>query len=115
MRVRLFHKFFLPLRSFYQSGKGISDQDRNILSNQVLILEFLRSAAKLLQRGSIPSVTGPSRKKNQENDSDEEDDNTSLHSEPSDVDEPRLPSTRGTVLITIRNVVPYTRWQVSLI
>ena len=103
---------FGRLFSLIPLGKGIGDQDRNILSNQVLILKFLRSAAKALQRGSIPSVTGPSRKKNHESDSDEGD-NMSLPSEPSDMDE-RCPSTRGTVLITIRNVVPYMHWQVSL-
>ena len=58
-------------------------------------------------------MTGSSKKKNQESDSDEEGDNMSLHSEPSDMDGQYLPSTRGTVLITIRNVVPYTHWQVS--
>jgi 25S rRNA (uracil2634-N3)-methyltransferase len=76
----------------------------------VLILEFLRSAAKMLQRGSMPSVTGSSKKKNQERDIDDEGDDMSL---PSDMDEECPPSTRGTVLITIRNVVPYTQWQVS--
>ena len=99
-------------RSFCQSGKGITDQNRNILSNQTLILEFLRSAAKMLQRGLIPSVTGPSKKKEEEGDSDEESD-MNLHSEPSDMDEQGSPSTRGTVLITLRNVIPYTLWQVS--
>jgi 25S rRNA (uracil2634-N3)-methyltransferase len=108
----IFWASHISLRSICQSGKGFSDQDRNILSNQVLILEFLRSASKILQRGSIPSVTGPSRKKKQESDSDKEGDNMSLHSEPSDMDEQCLPS-RGTVLITIRNVVPYTHWQVA--
>ncbi|KAH9049493.1 hypothetical protein EDB84DRAFT_1453049 [Lactarius hengduanensis] len=72
--------------NFPHAGNGITDQDRNILSNQVLILGFLRSAAKFLVSGPVPQ-SQPSRK--------------------------RKPGhARGTILITLRNVSPYTEWDV---
>lgn len=102
-------------------GKGIADQDRNILSNQLLILGFLRSAAKMLQLGPVPIV--PPSKKKQRKEGDDDDDDIIRHdgfaaaidlddteeqleflSQPNDV------RTRGTILITLRNVVPYTEW-----
>jgi len=89
-------------------GKGIADQDRNILANQVLILGFFRSAAKILQVGRQPCLTGSSKGKNWRDDDDDEVDGD-------DEGEDRLFATRGTVLITLRNVVPYTLWQVSLL
>jgi len=70
------------------------------LSNQVLILGFLRSAAKLLAPGPVPEAFAKKRKA-KEDDDDEE-------IEEFDDDEP-TPS-RGTVMITLRNVVPYTEW-----
>jgi 25S rRNA (uracil2634-N3)-methyltransferase len=65
----------------------------------------------MLQGGTIPGLPKKKKKKvRQEGDSDEEDDKMSLHTESSDMDEQCPPSTRGTVLITLRNVVPYTQW-----
>ncbi len=80
------------------------------MSNQLLILGFLRSAAKVLRIGPVPSVTGSARKKVKEdgdndNDSDNEDDVNYT-----DVDKRQTSAMRGTVLITLRNVVPYTLW-----
>ncbi|KAH9043698.1 hypothetical protein EDB85DRAFT_1911769 [Lactarius pseudohatsudake] len=75
--------------NFPHAGKGITDQDRNILSNQVLILGFLRSAAKFLVSGPVPQ-SQPSRKRKPQ---------TAGHA-------------RGTILITLRNVSPYTEWDV---
>jgi 25S rRNA (uracil2634-N3)-methyltransferase len=89
-------------------GKGISDQDRNILSNQLLILGFLRAAKAVLKQGPIPEVHRPRRKK-KPNESDDEDEMDGV----SDMEEeqPSQPiSARGTVLITLRNVPPYTLW-----
>ena len=90
-------------------GKGIADQDRNILANQVLLLGFLRSAAAFLETGPIPSAHLQSRRKARQSDSDAEDEefeadtvNTKNASESS-------PS-RGTILVTLRNVPPYTSW-----
>ncbi|KAJ3571612.1 hypothetical protein NP233_g3638 [Leucocoprinus birnbaumii] len=92
--------------NFPHAGKGITDQDRNILSNQVLILDFLRSASKFLKSGPVPLVHKPKRKKATEVDEDEMD---------PDSDEPSNRAStpvaaRGTILITLRNVPPYTLW-----
>jgi len=58
----------------------------------------------VLQIGSIPSVTGSARKKVTE---DGDTDNDSGNED--DVENPTS-DMRGTVLITLRNVVPYTLW-----
>lgn len=87
------------------TGKGITDQDRNILSNQMLLLEFLRSAAPFLTSGPIPVIQKPCRKKIG---SDEEDSGDDEKMNVPDQDTPR--KSRGTILITLRNVVPYTLW-----
>jgi 25S rRNA (uracil2634-N3)-methyltransferase len=88
-----------------RKGKGITDQDRNILSNQVLILGFLRSAARFLVRGPEPQVQ-PSRKRKRPPNDD--------HDGYTDEDNDQVVSTdgraRGTILITLRNVPPYTEW-----
>ncbi|KAI0249544.1 hypothetical protein BJV78DRAFT_1276154 [Lactifluus subvellereus] len=93
--------------NFPHAGKGITDQDRNILSNQVLILGFLRSAAKFLVPGPVPQVQ-PSRKRKRP--SNDDDDGYT------DEDNDQVVSTdgraRGTILITLRNVPPYTEWDV---
>ncbi|KAG6841558.1 hypothetical protein C0991_009593 [Blastosporella zonata] len=104
--------------NFPHAGKGITDQDRNILSNQVLILGFLRSASKVLSLGPVPSFTTPRRRKS--NDDDEEDEVVEepmfIETEEGEHFEFIVPKevvkTRGTVLITLRNVVPYTLWDV---
>jgi Domain of unknown function (DUF2431) len=91
-------------------GKGIADQDRNILSNQVLILGFLRSAARFLVRGPVPQLQ-PSRKRKRPLNEDEDDQGYT------DEDYDHVASTdgraRGTILITLRNVPPYTAWCVT--
>jgi len=84
-------------------GKGITDQDRNILSNQVLLLGFLRSAAKFLTAGSVPSMQAK-RQKMSSNDEDEE-------ADASDHDLSDIAAvSRGSILVTLRNVPPYTLW-----
>jgi len=91
--------------NFPHAGKGISDQDRNILSNQRLILDFLRSAPHCLTLGPM-LVTHPARRRKQQDDdgdNPQEDDSSG-----SDVDA----APRGTVLITLRNVPPYTEWDI---
>ena len=86
---------------------GITDQDRNILSNQLLLLGFLRSAATLLVSGPIPVVhKARKRKRNPEDGSD--DDEADLEDNSQDINTAR--SARGTVLVTLRNVPPYTLW-----
>ncbi|KAF5368540.1 hypothetical protein D9758_002477 [Tetrapyrgos nigripes] len=98
--------------NFPHAGKGITDQDRNILSNQMLILGFLRSAAKFLKSGTVPVVNRSGKKKRKPDD--DEDDEAEEDRE-MDVDEPAPhtnSSERGTILITLRNVSPYTLWDV---
>ncbi|KAF7307243.1 DUF2431 domain-containing protein [Mycena indigotica] len=93
--------------NFPHAGKGIADQDRNILSNQLLILSFLRSASGFLVQGPIPAVN-TSRKRKTASEEDEDDEVQS-----SAMEAPPVTSTeRGRVLITLRNVVPYTQWDV---
>ncbi|KAF9013611.1 hypothetical protein BDZ89DRAFT_1077010 [Hymenopellis radicata] len=92
--------------NFPHAGKGITDMDRNILSNQVLILDFLRTAEGLLKKGPIPSVGGHKKKKKKaedDDDADEEEDNEDLRS---------MSGARGSILITLRNVTPYTLWDI---
>lgn len=114
------------LYDVYFIGKGIADQDRNILANQLMILGFLKSAANMLQLGPAP-ITPVSKKKMKAkmDDDDDDDADVTLHdgfpaatdlndteeelqflSQPNDI------RTRGTLLITLRNVVPYTQWDV---
>ncbi|KAL0066622.1 hypothetical protein AAF712_006426 [Marasmius tenuissimus] len=95
--------------NFPHAGKGITDQDRNILSNQLLILSFLRSAAKVLKDGPIPDVTPSTGKKRKRKDDEDEDEE---ESEEEDIRELSSAGSRGTVLITLRNVAPYTLWDV---
>jgi len=98
--------------NFPHAGKGITDQDRNILSNQLLILGFLRSAAAFLVNGSVPEIFSPKKRKRPDDDDEGEeeemDDNTNLD----DTNIVRPVACRGTILVTLRNVVPYTQWDV---
>ena len=89
----------------HPTGKGISDQDRNILSNQLLILEFLRSVSGLLARGSQPTLAGQKKKGKAR---EEEDDSEVGNSDQDDGSRGQTSSPRGTVIITLRNVPPYT-------
>ncbi|KAF8131651.1 hypothetical protein EV363DRAFT_173502 [Boletus edulis] len=100
--------------NFPHAGKGITDQDRNILSNQRLILDFLRAAPHCLTLGPIPVVQPARRGKQHADDDDEEPQGDDVSG--SDVDVTPTSTTtgsaRGTVLITLRNVPPYTEWDV---
>ncbi|KAF8633593.1 hypothetical protein AX15_001386 [Amanita polypyramis BW_CC] len=111
--------------NFPHAGKGIPDQDRNILSNQLLILAFLRSAANVLATGPVPMVHKSKKKKNDDDDDDEEEggggeENDDMQQDKKDEDDvfpfslPQFTSemTRGTILITLRNATPYTLWDV---
>jgi len=86
-------------------GKGITDQDRNILSNQVLILGFLRSAAKFLVRGPMPQLEASRKRKRHS-----EDDDDPLADDDQNEVVGAGGRARGTILITLRNVPPYTEW-----
>jgi len=84
-------------------GKGIADQDRNILSNQLMILGFLRSVSGFLVRGP-PPVLGNLNKKGKAREEDDTDEDSEQEGKPSG----QAGSSRGTVIITLRNVPPYT-------
>ena len=86
------------------TGKGIADQDRNILSNQLLILGFLRSASGFLTRGPPPAL-GSRKKKGKAK---EEEDNTDVEPDQEGGVSTQMGSSRGTVIVTLRNVPPYT-------
>jgi 25S rRNA (uracil2634-N3)-methyltransferase len=86
-------------------GRGITDQDRNILSHQVLALDFLRSAAKVLRDGPIPLIHKPTKKLVETAD-ESGDEGTNGPDGVNAV----LSKARGTILITLRNVPPYTLW-----
>ncbi|KAJ7269349.1 hypothetical protein B0H12DRAFT_33722 [Mycena haematopus] len=91
------------------TGKGITDQDRNILSNQLLILGFLRSAAGFLENGPVPEIfSSKKRKRPDDDDAEEDEDRKNLE----DDNIVRPVASRGTILVTLRNVVPYTQWDV---
>lgn len=100
----------LPACRHRHIGKGLTDQDRNILSNQILILGFLRSAANFLTDGPIPAVM-PSRKRKR-NEDEEDDPKSDAEREHADVTIACDVQTRGTILITLRNVTPYILWDV---
>jgi 25S rRNA (uracil2634-N3)-methyltransferase len=89
-------------------GKGITDQDRNILANQKLLVGFLRSVAGFLSPGPLPKVN-ISRKRKHTEDSDP-DDFAEGDAGSADGDNKPQQHARGTVLITLRNVSPYTLW-----
>ncbi|KAH9996524.1 hypothetical protein BJV77DRAFT_1059350 [Russula vinacea] len=93
--------------NFPHAGKGITDKDRNILSNQVLILGFLRSAARFLVRGPEPQLQSSRKRKRPS--SDDEDECTYVDKNQAVGEDGRA---RGTILITLRNVPPYTDWNV---
>lgn len=100
----------------YGVGKGITDQDRNILSNQILILGFLRSASRFLAEGPVPSYTNQRKKKPTSDDDDDEDEveqNETAIEGGESLPPPSAPCSRGTILITLRNVPPYTLWYVQ--
>ncbi|CAL1694353.1 unnamed protein product [Somion occarium] len=91
--------------NFPHAGKGITDQDRNILSNQLLLLGFLRSAASFLTTGPVPVVVKKKKPKSGESE-DEGQDSASEAGTSNSV------APRGSILITLRNVTPYTLWSV---
>ena len=72
----------------------------------------------MVHPGPVPSFIGPSKRKKKTLDDDDQDDVQEL-SNMDDDGQLLLPldatRTRGTVLITLRNVVPYTQWRVLVI
>lgn len=117
-----------PTEPWYQcilKGAGIKDQDRNIVVNQKLLVDFFQSIAPLLAKGKDPSnLPGSSktkRKKRKLDDDGVSEDEEAELSGVSDLEDEvenemsaRIPpSTRGTVLVTLRDAPPYTLWYES--
>ncbi|GAA5824396.1 hypothetical protein JCM11251_000405 [Rhodosporidiobolus azoricus] len=113
--------------NFPHVGQGITDQSRNIRTNQTLLLDFYRSASLLLRRGTprapgtSSSAAAPPRGREDSrspsptpppaNDDDEDrvaGDTASL--DPSTSFLPTPPSTRGSILLTLRTNPPYSLW-----
>lgn len=109
------------MKVLFYVGKGITDQDRNILAHQVLILGFLRAVPSVLKKGPVPQITAVKKKKSKDDDEDDEEEDQDKDMGSEDGQEQDVPpvnlrdGTRGTVLITLRNVIPYTLWFVSFI
>jgi 25S rRNA (uracil2634-N3)-methyltransferase len=79
----------------------------------MLILGFLRSVAGCLAEGTIPT-SNLSRKLNRS--ADDDDDDNANEDEDIDASSPStVQGARGTVVITLRNVPPYTNWQVHFL
>ncbi|KAJ7610893.1 hypothetical protein FB45DRAFT_844316 [Roridomyces roridus] len=96
--------------NFPHAGKGIADQDRNILSNQLLILGFLRSASGFLVKGPIPQIFTPKKKRKPDEEEEDEQPEEPVDEESENITQ--VAACRGSILITLRNVVPYTQWDV---
>ncbi|KAG8859449.1 hypothetical protein FRB91_007849 [Serendipita sp. 411] len=91
--------------NFPHAGKGITDQDRNILSNQELIVGFLKSAPHVLAPG-LSNVIPPIKRRQPEDESEQESEGEMIEE-----DTPKA-SRKGVVLITLRDSPPYTLWNV---
>jgi 25S rRNA (uracil2634-N3)-methyltransferase len=68
-----------------------------------MILGFLRSVADFLIKGPVPSIHSAKRKQTSGDGDDEEDEEEAASAS-------EVASSRGTVIITLRNVPPYTTW-----
>ncbi|KIO26941.1 hypothetical protein M407DRAFT_73888 [Tulasnella calospora MUT 4182] len=130
--------------NFPHAGAGITDQDRNILTNQRLLLGFLQSVAPVLSKGVPPKELLPKKPRadsdderdeaapstsisvkanadhlmvSDEEESSDEDEFTGVPPA-SDSDDDTLinpfqfppPARQGIILVTLRDSVPYTLW-----
>ncbi|KAG8922305.1 hypothetical protein FRC01_014205 [Tulasnella sp. 417] len=128
--------------NFPHAGAGITDQDRNIVTNQRLILGFFRSVAPILSKGVPPKELLPKKPRadsddedaapsssilakanvddpmeSDEDESSDEDEFTGVPPAPdSDEDLPinpfqlPPPARQGIILVSLRDSVPYTLW-----
>ena len=72
----------------------------------MLLLGFLRSAAPFLAKGPIPVIA---KKKKPKDDDEEEDDKEGSEVE-DEAGSAQTIASRGSILVTLRNVEPYTSW-----
>ncbi|GAA5914214.1 25S rRNA (uracil2634-N3)-methyltransferase [Sporobolomyces salmoneus] len=101
--------------NFPHVGQGITDQDRNIRTNQTLLLDFYLSASQLLRNGAShlasASKSSSSRLSRSPSPPTLLDESLSLPSlDPTQLPPPPPPKTRGTILVTLRTQPPYSLW-----
>ncbi len=106
--------------NFPHVGKGITDQDRNVRANQVLLLRTLKSVAPLLTEGPsafpLPAkgkakkgpAPKPKRKRSPSFSGDEGDETTPSRPVPASF---TPPDRQGTLLVTLLNQPPYSEWE----
>ena len=118
-----YHSLLTARIIFSLSGAGITDQDRNILSNQHLLLRTLRSVHPILTSGPPPKPPTSKRKRKAKGSDDEDDDQDKADLEGvSDLEDDLYanitpvpssftpPIRQGTVLITLLDQNPYSLW-----
>lgn len=140
LTARLTARWSKVVFNFPHVGQGHKDEGRNVLANQALLIRFLVAAAPCLSRGDAPRyVTGGSgvgKGKEREGSvssveeeaNDDELDEMSLGDEEEEEEDqgqmpPKkeakvglvTPSRAGSVLITLRNCPPYTKWDVGML
>jgi 25S rRNA (uracil2634-N3)-methyltransferase len=104
--------------NFPHVGKGITDQDRNVRANQVLLLRTLKSVAPLLTEGPsafpLPAKgkakKGPAPKKRPRSPSFSGDEDETIASRPVPASF-TPPDRQGTLLVTLLNQPPYSEWE----
>lgn len=109
---------------FPHVGAGHKDEQRNVLANQLMLLRFLVSIAPYLTQGRAPMyVTGKTRRGSDDYDDEEDEEESPANASDATDDlaehtvwRPLSPPARqGSVLITIRNVPPYTLWNIPML
>ena len=76
------------------------------MANQLMLLGFLRSVPHVLKTGPVPMVQSRRKPKASEHDSDGMEEDSASEAET----ESHMRDSRGSILITLRNVSPYTLW-----
>ncbi|WFD32020.1 25S rRNA (uracil(2634)-N(3))-methyltransferase [Malassezia sp. CBS 17886] len=112
---------------FPHVGAGHKDEQRNVLANQLLLLRFFVSVAPLLTRGPVPAYAAPKQVRADSDDDDDDDAEDDASPGAAHIAPDRtLPSTRapaplspparqGSILVTLRNALPYTLWNVPML
>ncbi|KAK0558022.1 hypothetical protein OC846_000014 [Tilletia horrida] len=128
--IRRFSKIWF---GFPHVGAGHKDETRNILANQLLLLRFFVSAASVLTKGPMPAwaeaSTNAKRKRkaaDSDDEAEEQDDDDDFGSDDETgpyhsargpastfgISHMIAPNRAGSVLVTLRNCSPYTKWDV---
>ncbi|KAG8679898.1 hypothetical protein FRC09_018630 [Ceratobasidium sp. 395] len=95
--------------NFPHVGLGIADVERNVVTNQRVLLGFLKSVAGVLERGVVVDPNTKAKGKGKERaemEADEEDEGEGEGEERKDLGLKHA----GSVLVTLREQEPYTLW-----